>query len=307
MRLAAVDIRSISDAGSRRARPGMARHTRRHRRAVADGDILSVHLHLNEHTRGIIDDRRLRLLKPSAFLINVARGPLVDERSAGGRARRRAAWLAPGLDVFAHEPLELDSPLLRLPNVVATPHTAGHSGGTWRRRASSARTTSIAWRPASNRSVASPDAHRRRLAWGPSARPTWRRCSNSASTRSWAPTRRALLASAPGRTRSRCLADYRDLLETAGLDGVVIATPPRTHRDIALAALAAGARRAVRKAARTDAGRLRSHRRRRRERRGPFQVGFCHRFQPQVQALLGLIRSGSIGDRSWSTSAFVMD
>jgi phosphoglycerate dehydrogenase-like enzyme len=42
-------------------------------------DVLSVHLHLDQRTRGIIDARRLRLLKPSAFLIIVARGPLVDE------------------------------------------------------------------------------------------------------------------------------------------------------------------------------------------------------------------------------------
>src|SRR5262249_12406699 len=97
-------------------------------------DVLTLHLHLNEHTRGIIDDRRLRLLKPTAFLINVARGPLVDE-PAMVAALVEGRLAGAGLDVFAHEPLQLDSALLRLPNVVATPHTAGHSGGTWRRRA----------------------------------------------------------------------------------------------------------------------------------------------------------------------------
>jgi D-3-phosphoglycerate dehydrogenase len=97
-------------------------------------DILSVHLHLDDRTRGIIDDRRLRLLKPGAFLINVARGGLVDEAaliSALSEGRLAGA----GLDVFASEPPDLDSPLPRLPNVVATPHTAGHSDGTWWRRA----------------------------------------------------------------------------------------------------------------------------------------------------------------------------
>ncbi len=95
---------------------------------------------------------------------------------------------------------------------------------------------------------------------------------------------------------ARCLADYRDLLETDGLDGVVIATPPRTHRDIALAALEAGVGVLCEKplaitladcAAVSDAANTAQ---------SPFQVGFCHRFQPQVDALLGLIRSGSIGD-----------
>jgi len=134
MRLAAIDIRSISDQEA-------ADHGLEWRGTPDDiaallpmVDVLTLHLHLNEHTRGIIDDRRLRLLKPTAFLINVARGPLVDEPALVA-ALVEGRLAGAGLDVFAHEPLQLDSALLRLPNVVATPHTAGHSGGTWRRRA----------------------------------------------------------------------------------------------------------------------------------------------------------------------------
>jgi predicted dehydrogenase len=95
---------------------------------------------------------------------------------------------------------------------------------------------------------------------------------------------------------ARCVADYRDLLATAGLDGVVIATPPRTHRAIALAALEAGVGVLCEKPlaltlADCDAiADLVS------SARGPFQIGFCHRFQPQMEALHGLIHSGSIGD-----------
>jgi D-3-phosphoglycerate dehydrogenase len=134
MRVAAVDIRTISDQEA--AERGL--EWRGTPEAIDDllpmVDVLSVHLHLDERTRGIVDERRLRLLKPSAFLINVARGPLVDEPALVA-ALEEGRLAGAGLDVFASEPLDLDSPLLRLPNVVATPHTAGHSGGTWRRRA----------------------------------------------------------------------------------------------------------------------------------------------------------------------------
>jgi D-3-phosphoglycerate dehydrogenase len=134
MRLAAVDIRVISDEEA--AERGLEwRGTPEDIDALLPMvDVLSVHLHLDAQTCGIIDDRRLRLLKPSAFLINVARGPLVDE-TALTAALEGGRLAGAGLDVFAAEPPELDSPLLRLPNVVATPHTAGNSDGTLRRRA----------------------------------------------------------------------------------------------------------------------------------------------------------------------------
>src|SRR6266545_6929317 len=96
--------------------------------------VLSVHLHLNEQSRSIIDDRRLRLLKPTAFLINVARGALVDEVALTA-ALADGRLTGAGLDVFANEPPDTESPLLRLPNVVATPHTAGNHDGALRLRA----------------------------------------------------------------------------------------------------------------------------------------------------------------------------
>jgi len=134
MRLAAVDIREISDGEAVERGLEWRGKPEDIDELVKMADILSVHLHLDDRTRGIIDDRRLRLLKPGAFLINVARGGLVDEAaliSALSEGRLAGA----GLDVFASEPPDLDSPLPRLPNVVATPHTAGHSDGTWLRRA----------------------------------------------------------------------------------------------------------------------------------------------------------------------------
>jgi len=103
-------------------------------RVIAESDILSLHLHLNPETRGLIDARRLALMKPSAFLINVARGALVDEPALV------AALLAgrlggAGVDVYSQEPPDLASPLFHLPNVIATPHIAGMTDGTSRKRA----------------------------------------------------------------------------------------------------------------------------------------------------------------------------
>ena len=97
-------------------------------------DFLSLHLQLNDETRHFIDARRLALMKPSAFLINLARGALVDERALyTALAENRIAGA--GLDVFSVEPLHRNDPLLKLKNVVATPHNSSVTGGTSRRRA----------------------------------------------------------------------------------------------------------------------------------------------------------------------------
>jgi D-3-phosphoglycerate dehydrogenase len=84
-------------------------------------DVVSLHLVLSERTRGIVGAHELALMKPTAHLINTARGPLIDEAAlVQALQARRIAGAA--LDVFWHEPIPPDHPLLALDNVVLTPH-----------------------------------------------------------------------------------------------------------------------------------------------------------------------------------------
>ena len=84
-------------------------------------DVVSVHAPLSPDSRGLLDARRLALMKPTAYLVNTARGPIVDELAlCAALAEGRIAGA--GLDVFSAEPLLPTHPLTRLPNVVLTPH-----------------------------------------------------------------------------------------------------------------------------------------------------------------------------------------
>ncbi|MCB1489858.1 MAG: hypothetical protein KDJ88_20665 [Bauldia sp.] len=87
----------------------------------AGSDFVSLHNRLDETTRNSIGERHFRLMKPGACFINVARGEIVDQVILATALRER--WFAAaGLDVFEHEPLPLDDPLLALDNVILTPH-----------------------------------------------------------------------------------------------------------------------------------------------------------------------------------------
>lgn len=92
----------------------------------ARADYVSVHAPLNESTFHIVNAHTLGLMKPTAYLFNTARGPLVDEEAlievlSSGRI------MGAGLDVFEQEPTVRNNPLHTLPNVVLTPHAAGYS------------------------------------------------------------------------------------------------------------------------------------------------------------------------------------
>jgi phosphoglycerate dehydrogenase-like enzyme len=87
----------------------------------ARADIVSIHVVLSARSRGIVGAAELQRMKPSAFLVNTSRGPVVDEAALlEALHRRRIAGAA--LDVFEPEPLASDHPLLALDNVIVTPH-----------------------------------------------------------------------------------------------------------------------------------------------------------------------------------------
>jgi phosphoglycerate dehydrogenase-like enzyme len=101
---------------------------------LRESDYVSLHVPLNARTRHLLDRAKLALMKRTAVLINVARGALVDE-DALLDALREGRLRGAGLDVFSQEPLPPQSVFLELDNVIATPHVAGVTRGTSRRRA----------------------------------------------------------------------------------------------------------------------------------------------------------------------------
>jgi len=84
-------------------------------------DFLSIHLQLSQRTRGLVSGKDLALMKPTAFIINTSRGPIIDEPSLMAALGSRKLAGA-GLDVFDVEPLPVNHPLRGLDNVVLTPH-----------------------------------------------------------------------------------------------------------------------------------------------------------------------------------------
>ncbi|MFC1869767.1 NAD(P)-dependent oxidoreductase [Chloroflexota bacterium] len=89
-------------------------------------DVVSLHVPLLASTRGLIGREQLKLMKPSAILINTSRGEVVDEKALT-RALREKKIAGAGLDVFTKEPPEIDNPLLSMENVVSTPHIGGYA------------------------------------------------------------------------------------------------------------------------------------------------------------------------------------
>jgi phosphoglycerate dehydrogenase-like enzyme len=84
-------------------------------------DVLSIHLILSDRTRGIVGARELNMMKPTAYLVNTSRGPLVDEEALLQVMReKRIAGAA--IDVYGMEPLPADHPMRKLDNVLLTPH-----------------------------------------------------------------------------------------------------------------------------------------------------------------------------------------
>ncbi len=90
---------------------------------LRESDVVTIHAPLTEETRELVNGRRIALMKPTAFLINTARGPIVDQTALIEALQTRRIAGA-GLDVFASEPLPHDHGLLALDDVILTPHIA---------------------------------------------------------------------------------------------------------------------------------------------------------------------------------------
>ena len=97
---------------------------------LARADVVVLAAPLTASTRALIGARELARMKPGALLVNVGRGKLVAEADLVD-ALQRGAIAGAALDVVEHEPLDPQSPLWRLPNVILTPHTAGFRGDYW--------------------------------------------------------------------------------------------------------------------------------------------------------------------------------
>jgi len=96
---------------------------------LAESDFISLHVPLTPETHHLVGERELSLMKPTAALINTARGPIVDQRALGHFLEERRIAAA-AIDVSEEEPIALDDPLLGLDNVIITPHIASASVAT---------------------------------------------------------------------------------------------------------------------------------------------------------------------------------
>jgi len=91
---------------------------------LENSDFISIHVPLTSETRNLIGEREFKLMKKTAYLINIARGPIVNREALYKALKER--WIAgAALDVFWEEPPNPDDPLFKLDNIIVTPHVAG--------------------------------------------------------------------------------------------------------------------------------------------------------------------------------------
>jgi D-3-phosphoglycerate dehydrogenase len=99
-------------------------------RLLEEADFVSVNCDLNSTSHHLLSDSQFELMKPTAVVINTARGPIVDEHALV-RALEGNKIAGAGLDVFEHEPLPQDSPLRKMDNVLLAPHNSNSSPEAW--------------------------------------------------------------------------------------------------------------------------------------------------------------------------------
>jgi phosphoglycerate dehydrogenase-like enzyme len=129
---------------------------------LAEVDVVSIHLALSAQSRGLLDEARLRRLGPSAYLVNTARGAIVDE-AALVRVLGESAIAGAALDVFAEEPLPAGHPLTRLDNVVLTPHLGWPTDLTYTQFTTGAADQILAYLSGDYQYLVNPEALTRRL------------------------------------------------------------------------------------------------------------------------------------------------
>lgn len=134
MRVIATDIVDVDDATREEWGADAVFPADRLDELIPQADVISLHLHVTPETRHTLDARRIAMMKPTAIIVNVARGALVDE-DAMIEAVRQGTIAGAGTDVATEEPPSPESPLLNTPGIIVTPHTAGVTNGTARRRA----------------------------------------------------------------------------------------------------------------------------------------------------------------------------
>jgi len=99
---------------------------------LKESDFISVHTPLNKETRHLMGEKEFKQMKPTAYFINTSRGRVVDE-PALIKALQEKRIAGAGLDVFEKEPVDSDNPLLKMDNVVVTPHSASYSEAAFKR------------------------------------------------------------------------------------------------------------------------------------------------------------------------------
>ncbi len=115
-------------------------------------DVVSLHLRLSERSRGLLDDGRLRLLKPTALLVNTARGALVDEHALS-LALQEGRIAGAALDCYSEEPLPMEHPLRAAPNTLLIPHAGWMTSEARERMLSEPVDNILAWLAGTPRNV----------------------------------------------------------------------------------------------------------------------------------------------------------
>ena len=131
-------------------------------------DALFISVKLSDMTRGMVGPQELALMKPTSYLVNIARGPIVDEAALIAALREQRIGGA-GLDVYDMEPLPVDHPLTQLDNVVMTPHVGWGTGSNFALMVENVTAAVIKYLDGDTSGVVNPAALKRRGAWATKA------------------------------------------------------------------------------------------------------------------------------------------